>query len=53
MIEGELLEVSLSETQDLWRILAAANPQVSSIDYSNNNYNILVIIFIKFKNLII
>lgn len=42
MMEGDLLEVSLDETQHLWRILVAAKPTLSDLSYMYSKYNITV-----------
>lgn len=42
MMEGDLLEVSLDETQHLWRILNAAKPSISDLTHINLRYKIMV-----------
>lgn len=42
MMEGDLLEVSLDETQHLWRILNAAKPSMSDLTHINLRYKIMV-----------
>lgn len=41
-MEGDLLEVSLDETQHLWRILNAAKPSISDLTHINLRYKIMV-----------
>lgn len=52
MMEGDLLEVSLDETQHLWRILNAAKPATMDLAYIQKLYNISVITF-KIVNMIV
>lgn len=47
LMEGDLLEVSLDETQHLWRILNSAKPNMSDLTQINLRYNIMV----SFKSL--
>jgi hypothetical protein len=42
MMEGDLLEVSLDETQHLWRILNATKTSTSDLAYIQNKYTIMV-----------
>lgn len=42
MMEGDLLEVSLDETQHIWRILNAAKPSTSDLTQINLRYKIMV-----------
>ena len=42
LMEGDLLEVSLDETQHLWRILNAAKSSISDITHINLRYKIMV-----------
>lgn len=42
MMEGDLLEVSLDETNHLWRLLVAAKPTMSDLSYIYTKYNITV-----------
>lgn len=42
MMEGDLLEVSLDETQYLWRLYNATKPDISDLDQVNSLYKIKV-----------
>lgn len=42
MMEGDLLEVSLDETQYLWRLYNAAKEDITDLAYINSKYNIKV-----------
>lgn len=42
MMEGDLLEVSLDETQHIWRLLNAAKPSTSDLTQINLRYKIMV-----------
>lgn len=44
MMEGDLLEVSLDETHQIWRLLNAAKPNYSDLAFINHKYKITVII---------
>lgn len=46
-MEGDLLEVSLDETQHLWRILNAAKPSISDLTHINLRYKIMVSLLIS------
>lgn len=42
LMEGDLLEVCLDETQHLWRILNAAKPGLSDLTLINKRFKIMV-----------
>lgn len=42
MMEGDLLEVSLDETQYLWRLFSASKPYSSDLAFIRSKYNITV-----------
>lgn len=52
MMEGDLLEVSLDETNHLWRLLIAAKPTMSDLSYMYTKYNITVKaqLFLKYQS---
>lgn len=42
MMEGDLLEVSLDETQYLWRLYSASKPDITDFDQIRSTYNVKV-----------
>lgn len=42
MMEGDLLEVSLDETQYLWRLYNASKPDITDLAHIRSKYNIMV-----------
>lgn len=42
LMEGDLLEVSLDETQHMWRILNAAKSSITDLNDINLRYKIMV-----------
>lgn len=42
MMEGDLLEVSLDETQYLWRLSNASKPDITDLAFIRSKYNIMV-----------